>query len=397
MSELLVNAGLGETRIALLREGRLADFQVARDSEAMLTGNLYLGRVTKVLPAMQAAFVEIGAPRAGFLSLAEARPLSAKPEPAISDCVREGEALAVQVIREAEGEKGPRLTAKVTLPPELEARRKIARPPALLAAAPSLLERVLQDLPGDVARIGIDDGRTAEAARAWCRARRPELESRIAIVPAAFDTALEEEIALLFTSRVPLANGGWIAIEATEGFTAIDVNSGGFTASGGREQTSLAVNLEAAQEIGRQVRLRGIGGLIVADFIQMEDAAGTRLVQSVLTESLGGEVPADVTLSRAGLGVITRKRARPPLSRFSESCACRAPLTPESVALALLRAAEASARAAPGRPLTARAAPEVIQWLAAHAPGLELERRGLGRLKWESRTGPREAFDVSTG
>ena len=195
---------------------------------------------------------------------------------------------------------------------------------------------------------------------------------------------------------MPLANGGWITIEATEGFTAIDVNSGGFAASGGREETSMAVNLEAAQEIGRQVRLRGIGGLIVADFIQMEDAAGTRLVQSVLTESLGGDVPADVTLSRAGLGVITRKRARAPLSRFAESCACSR-LTPESVALALLRAADRQARAAPGRPIVARAAPEVTAWLTAHVPGLALERRGLARLRWETGAGPREAFDVSTG
>lgn len=394
MTELLVNAGLGETRIALVKDGRLEDFQVERDSEATLSGNIYLGRVTKVMPAMQAAFVDIGAARAGFLALREAMHLAKKPDPGISDCVREGEAVAVQVIRDAEGDKGPRLTAKFALNSDLRAVAMVAQPPSILEAAPDLLERVLRDLPGEVARIAIDDARTAQEMRAWCQDNRPDLESKIETVREAFDDALEGEIALLFAARVPLANGGWITIEATEGFTAIDVNSGSFAASCGREETSLAVNLEAAQEIGRQVRLRGIGGLIVADFIQMEDAASTRLVQSVLTQSLGGEVPADVTLSRAGLGVITRKRARPPLSRFTESCA-RARLTPETVALALLRAAGRQARAAPGREIVARATPEVTAWLTAHAAGLALERRGLARLRWESSAGPREAFDVS--
>ena len=105
MTELLVNAGLGETRIALVTDGRLADFQVARDSETTLTGNIYPGRVARVMPAMQAAFVEIGEARAGFLGLGEARHLASKPEPTISDCVREGEALAVEVIRDAAGRK----------------------------------------------------------------------------------------------------------------------------------------------------------------------------------------------------------------------------------------------------------------------------------------------------
>jgi ribonuclease G len=199
---------------------------------------------------------------------------------------------------------------------------------------------------------------------------------------------------------VPLPGGGWITIEATEGFTAIDVNSGGFAASGGREETSLAVNLEAAREIGRQIRLRGIGGLIVADFIQMEAAASAARVKAALVENLGG-VPADVSLSAAGLAVITRKRVRAPLSRFTEDCACcgggGTRPAPESVALALLRAAERSARAAPGREIVARAAPEVTAWLSAWmtAHPDALARRGVGRLRLETGAVSREAFDVS--
>jgi ribonuclease G len=398
MTELLVNAAIGEMRIAMMRDGRLEDFQVARDSEKQLTGNVYLGRVTKVMAAMQAAFVEIGEARAGFLALGEVRHLSDKTGPRISDCVREGETLVVEAIREGEGDKGPRLTAKVALAPIADSRGRTARAPALLQATPSLLERVLAGLPPEGVRIAIDEPRVAAAARRWCRDNRPDLESAIETAPIVFDDALEEEIARLFAPRLALEHGGWITIEAAEGFTAIDVNSGSFAASGGRRQTSLAVNLEAAQEIGRQIRLRGIGGLIVADFIQMQDAASTRLVEAVLTESLEGAVPAEVTLSRTGLAVITRKRARAPLSRFSEPCAVccgtGAQLTAESVALALLRAAERSARAAPGRALTVRAAPEVIEWLTAHARADALERRGLARLGFESRSGSRESFDV---
>ena len=400
---LLVNAGFGETRIALMADGRLADYQVARDSEKTLCGNIYLGRVTKVSAAMQAAFVDIGQARAGFLALPDARHLSRRPEPGISDCVREGEALAVQVTREGEGDKGPRLSAKVALTPEQETRRRMSRPPVLLEAAPSLLEQVLLGLPRDVTRIAIDDARTAEDLRARCRAARPDLEPRIETVRDAFDDALEEDIARLSAPRIALPGGGWITIEATEGFTAIDVNSGGYAASGGREETALAVNLEAAQEVARQIRLRAIGGLVVTDFIQMEDMAATRLVQSVLTKGLapvlGGEVPTDVTLSRTGLAVITRKRARPPLSRFSESCVhCAGSSlqpTAESVALSALRAAARSARAAPGRPVILRAAPEVVAWIRAHECGLA--RRGLAGLKLETRPGQREAFDVTTG
>jgi ribonuclease G len=212
-----------------------------------------------------------------------------------------------------------------------------------------------------------------------------------------FDDRLEEDIARLSAPRVMLGNGGWITIEAAEGFTAIDVNSGGFAASGGREQTALAVNLEAAQEIGRQLRLRGIGGLIVVDFIQMEAAASTKMVEAVLTQSLGDDAPTDVSLTRTALAVISRKRLRPPLSRFSESCACcdgiGARPTAESISLALLRAAERCARAAPGRPVIARAAPEVTGWLAAHAA----DRPIMARLRLEDSGGPREAFDVYAG
>jgi ribonuclease G len=399
MIRLLVNAAIGETRIALVKHGRLEDFQVERAGETALTGNIYEGRVTKVMTAIDAAFVDIAEGRPGFLALSEARHLSHKPAPVMSDCVREGEAVLVKAIREAEEGKGPRLTAKVTLSPETEARRKLSRAPALLQAAPSLLERILCDLPDDVAEIAVDNARTAEAARDWCRRVRPGLANRITATGEVFDDTLEEGIADLFASRVALDNGGWIAIEATEGFTAIDVNSGGFAASGGREQTGLAVNLEAAQAIGRQLRLRGIGGLIVVDFIQMEEVATTRLVESVLTDSLGHAAPTDITMARSGLAVITRKRARPPLSRLAERCACCAGAgtrpTPESVALALLRTAQRSARAAPGRALVARAAPEVIGWLERHAPALGLERYGLARLRFESRPGPHEMFDVS--
>src|SRR6185436_17323774 len=114
-----------------------------------------------------------------------------------------------------------------------------------------------------------------EAARAYCRRAMPEAEAKVELFSgpgALFDAYnLEDEIDRLINPKVPLPSGGWITIEGTEALTAVDVNSGSFTASTGLEETSLKVNLEAADEIGPQVRLRGVGGLIVVDFIHLGD------------------------------------------------------------------------------------------------------------------------------
>ena len=488
MSEILINAGAGEIRVALIADGRLEQIRFERTLGVergchSLVGDIVLGRVQRVTPAMQAAFVDIGHERTGFLALREAQALCGKSDATISDCVHEGQAILVQVIKDPIGDKGARLAAGVTLPgrllvmvpklseqdgqpglslsrriedettraallalgqkvqaavPEagfifrtaavgmaledliddakaqaetwrgIDQQRKAARPPATLYRDLGPIERTMRDLVrGDVTRVRIDDAEAAATARDYCRRAMPHMVAMIeTVAPPLFDDTLEEEIAGLAHPRVRLASGGWITLEATEALTAIDVNSGGFVQASGLEETSLTVNLEAAREIGRQLRLRAIGGLIVVDFIHLADAAHVARVLAALQESLAFDrTPVQISpMAEFGIVAITRKRTGEPLSRLtSHSCAaCRGAgrqPSPESVALELLRQVEREARAHPGRALVARAAPQVTDWLDQHADAVRaaLARRGAGRLSWDADPSKHtDRFDVQT-
>jgi ribonuclease G len=530
--EILINAGAGEIRTAVLEDGRLQELFIDRAldiggeevtrrrgglSGHSLIGNIILGRVQRVLPGMQAAFVDIGLDRAGFLGAREARCLAdipgfewstslraaaARPPdagphtrspsqnggdertPRISDCVREGDEVVVQVVKDPIGDKGARLSANVTVPgrllvlvpnqqgvalsrridderertrlialceqmiqedrdrlangagyivrsaaigaerdelredaerladtwaPVVEKRSR-ARAPALLHLDLDPIERIMRDeVDAATARVLVDDPEAMTAARAYCRRAMPAAESRIELFDGpgllfdAYD--LEEEVERLLQPRVPLASGGWITIEATEALTAIDVNSGSFTEATGLEETSLRVNLEAAEEIGRQLRLRGIGGLIVVDFIHVSEAANTKRILDALAQSLARDrTPTQISpMSEFGLVEVTRKRTRDPLARMmTESCrSCRGrgrTRSCESVAMQILRAVEREAAHVPGRPVHIRAAPDVIYWLDCHGVELHaaLARRRVPRVVFEPRSEfTREGFDVS--
>jgi ribonuclease G len=504
--EILINAGAGEIRVAIVEDGRLQelflertigleDGAVRRRADGRhghsLIGNIIVGRVQRVLPGMQAAFVDVGLDRAGFLGAREARCLADLPgfdeerAPRISDCVHEGEEILVQVVKDPIGEKGARLSANVTVPgrllvlvpnqpgialsrridDEIERARLIAAGEAMLAdannglvpgagyivrsaaigssladmtedaqrlaeswrpvmarrqsaVAPSTLyhdldpvERTMRDeVDALTARVLIDDAQAAEAARAYCRRAMPDAEDKIAVFTGpgmVFDLYnLEDEIELLASPRVPLPSGGWITIEGTEALTAVDVNSGSFTASTGLEETSLKVNLEAAQEIGRQLCLRGIGGLIVIDFIHLGEPDNIQSVLDALALSLAKDrTPTQISpMSEFGLVEITRKRIRDPLVKLMTECCrpCRGlgrTRTCDSVAYEVLRRVEREAAAAPGRPIIVRAAPDVVKWLEVHGEEVRagLARRGAGRVQFEARSEfAREGFDVGT-
>jgi ribonuclease G len=470
--ELLINAGVGETRIALVEDGRLQDFILERGFGPTQSriGDIVLGRVLRVVPGMQAAFVEIGQARPGFLALRDAAILAARDtDPAISDCVREGEAVLLQIIKDPVGEKGARLSADLSLAGHLlvmqplgnnlsvsrriddvaarggllklgqqvqaavpgagyilrteavgaslealidDARAlaqswqsiqqaaKIARPPATLHHELDVVARALRDLGSEaIRRIAIDDAAVAEAARAWCRRAMPGLEARIERAPApVFDEMLEDQIAGLFQPRVVLPSGGWILIEATEALTAIDVNSGPAGHSSGLAETALTTNLEAAREIGRQLRLRGIGGLIVIDFVQLQrDDHGARVVQALQDSLAHSGAPARISpMSEFGLVAVARKRLREPLEQMAYTPPQRH-ATAETVALALLRRVEREARANPGRELILRAPASVIDWLTARDADVRagLTRRGAGRVRFE--VSMKEGGDVVCG
>jgi ribonuclease G len=503
--EVLINAGAGEIRVAIVEDGKLQELFLERtmglDDGALkkksgrsghsLVGNIVLGRVQRVLPGMQAAFVDIGLDRAGFLGAREARCLADLPgfeddrAPKITDCVREGEAVVVQVVKDPIGEKGARLSANVTIPGRLlvmvpnqpgialsrriddeaerarlialgeqmiaeangtlipgagyivrsagigasfadfkedaerlaeawrpvMAKRQSASVPATLYHDLDPIERTMRDeVDALTERVLIDDREAAEAARAYCRRAMPDAESKVEFFEGSgmlFDLYdLEDEIELLMSPRVPLPSGGWITIEGTEALTAIDVNSGSFTASTGLEETSLAVNLEAGEEIGRQLCLRGIGGLIVIDFIHLNEAANIQSVLDVLTASLARDrTPTQISaMSEFGLVEITRKRIRDPLVKLMTEC-CRPcdgmgrKRTSGAVALEILRRVERQANAAPGKPIVVRAAPEIVRWLESHGEEVRpaLARRGAARVSFEPCDEfNREGFDVGT-
>ena len=502
--EVLINAGAGEFRVAVVEDGKLQELFLERtiglDDGALkkkgrsghsLIGNIILGRVQRVLPGMQAAFVDVGLDRAGFLGAREARCLADLPgfdeerTPKITDCVREGEEIVVQVVKDPIGEKGARLSANVTIPgrlmvlvpnqpgialsrriedeaerarliavgeqmiaedkgalvpnagyivrsagigatvqdfredaerlaeawrPVMERRRQMSVPSTLYHDLDPVERTMRDEIDAQTARVVIDDAHAYEAARAYCRRAMPEAEDRIELFNGPgmlFDTYdLEDEIERLVSTRVPLPSGGWITIEGTEALTAIDVNSGSFTASTGLEETSLKTNTEAADEIGRQLRLRGIGGLIVIDFIHVADPANIEKILAVLKESLAKDrTPTQISpMSEFGLVEITRKRIRDPLVKLMTEC-CRPcdghgrKRTRDAVALEVLRRVERQAVAAPGKQVVVRASPEIVRWMQTHDDEVRhaLARRGAPRVSFEARDEyVREGFDVGT-
>lgn len=473
--ELLIETGPFQTRIALIEDGRLAQLDFADPDDAgPLLGTVWLGRVTRVLPAIQAAFVEVGLARAGFLAAADARGL--KPgETRIERLVHEGQALAVQAVKEPVGEKGVKLSAAIALPgrylvltpgrPGLSVSRRIgdaaertrleaALAPllgddggilrtaaegadaALLAAdvarlnavaadiarrraaaqAPAELWRdadpvlrALRDLAGPrVGRIRIDGAETFARARAWARDAAPELETRLERFDgpgALFDLHdVESEIARALAPRVELPSGGAIRFGATAALTAIDVDTGRQT--GGRDfaRTAQAANREAAHEIARQIRLRGIGGLIVIDFVHADQAAAQADVVAELRAALARD-PAPLRvlpMSDLGLVEMTRRRTGESLeSRLTEACdACdgrgRRP-TVRAVLAGLGHRLMREARARPGLPLTVTCAPELAAVLAGE-PAERLSRTVGARIAVVPEAArPRDSVDVRLG
>jgi ribonuclease G len=408
-SELLVNATPPETRVALLEDGRVVEVLHERRTKSGLVGNVYLGRVHRVLPGMQAAFVSIGLERDAFLYVEDVAPrpaefdfgdvetAAAEPDagseredrPRIDDLLKEGQEIVVQVTKDAMGGKGPRVTAGISLPGRAlvylpgareigisrritdEAERErlrailerlggegglIARTAALdlseedfrpdyryltdLAAriarrresvgAPALLHRELdlaarsvRDLAGpDCATIRVDDERTRDRLKELLESISPVLASRLELFegpPPLFEAfGVEAQIENALRSRVTLPSGGSLVIHQTEALVAIDVNTGRFVGKDALEETVYAVNLEAAPEVARQIRLRDLSGLLVVDFIDMEEPAHRGAVFARFEEELARDRARTrvLPLSEFGLIEVTRQRSRGNIERL---------------------------------------------------------------------------------
>ncbi len=478
--ELLVNVMPGEIRAAVVADGSLVELYIERRRRASMVGNVYLGRVERVIPGMDAAFVDIGTGRAGFIGLDAARegdvPGGRNAGGRIADYLTEGQAISVQVVKDAIGRKGAQLTRRIALPGrslvytptqtriavsrqiedegeqarlsglmagiaerdegfilrtaaagaeadelardaeflrllwvDVEASRDQVDAPALLHAELAPLLRIFRDHVRDgMSAIRIDSGEGCAEARAFCARFMPRMEPRIEMhdgaepVFARYD--VEDEIARAGESRIALPSGGGAVIESTEALTAIDVNSGSYTGAARLADTALHTNLEAAAEIARQIRLRNIGGLIVIDFIHMEDDDHWEQVITAVERGLAMDRTHSrvIGLTGAGLIEVTRRRRRESLTQtLNESCPpCTGTgriASAETVAYEVMRALRQEARhGAPGT-LAVSAAAEVIDALEDEASAAFDELAGtLGRNVMLNRAAGygRDQFDI---
>lgn len=391
---LLISAQPGETRIAWLDGGKLCDLVVLRDDRPWLVDNLYLGRVTARDPGLAAAFVDIGRDRPGLLPLNEA-----------PKGLSEGDAVAVRVTRAPQAEKGPRLTG-CRLPAALRTEAERLSPPALLRAAEDPFEAALAATPPPDA-IVIDDPACFAQAQARLAAR-PEGLDRLSLdldPETPFEReGVEAAIEALLEPRVALASGGHLLVEPVNTLTAIDVNSGGAGGRDGPASQALAVDLEAAAEIPRQLRLRGLSGLIVIDFLALREAAARQRVAEALKDGLkqdprSGRVQA---MRHSGLVEMTLRRARPALHELlTEPCGLGGlgglgrTKDPVTLAYEALRAARRAALGSPGGKIALAAGARVIAALQGPAAAAlaDFEAR-FGRPLDLRAQAPSEKFEI---
>jgi len=402
--EILINVTPSETRAALLENGVLQEIFIERSARRGLISNIYNGRVSRVLPGMQAAFVDIGLERTAFLHASDIARNGAAGEtanedlPDIRSLVREGDRLLVQVVKDPLGNKGARLTTFITLPSRhlvllprsssvgisaridqdeererlrllveelldehnlecgaivrtvaegcnrealeadleylvrlwdvIQERCREGSVQHLVNEDLSLPLRVLRDLvTSDVETILVDSRPDFEAMQEFAATFLPGVEKRLEHYKRRrpiFDMhGIEDEIRKALDRSIPLKSGGYLIFDQTEAMTTIDVNTGAYVGHRNLEETIYKTNLEAAMAIARQLRLRNLGGIIIIDFIDMEEASHRENVLAVLEQSLESDhARHQITpLSPLGLVEMTRKRTRESLQHIlCEDC-----------------------------------------------------------------------------
>jgi ribonuclease G len=404
--EILVNITPQETRVAVLDAGQVQELVVERAASRGLVGNIYMGKVARVLPGMQSAFVDIGLERAAFLHVADlwgnrksngeaGKSEGGKP---IEKLLAEGQPVLVQVLKDALGTKGARLSTQLSvagrllvylpqdshigisqriedeagraalreklkelIPPEekggfilrtlaegadeaalradiaylrslwrdIHERSTGAQPPKLVYQDLSLAQRVLRDMVSEsTAAVRIDSRENFQKLDAFAQAYMPALRGKLEHFsgerPLFEVHNVEQEIEKALARRVDLKSGGTLVIDQTEAMTTVDVNTGGFVGSRNFDDTVFKTNLEAAQAIARQLRLRNLGGIIVVDFIDMDSAEHRAAVLEEFRRALARDRMRITVSGFTALGLVemTRKRTRESLAHvLCEPCA----------------------------------------------------------------------------
>src|SRR4051812_17878908 len=433
--EMLINVSEGEEcRIALLENGRLEELYMERTSSTSHVGNIYKGKVTNVEASIQAAFVDFGLGRNGFLHISDLMPtyfgrkgedivetvgkkMARRDRPPIQRCLRRGDEIIVQIIKEGIGTKGPTLSSYLSIPgkylvmmpgvgkmgvsqkiedeverrrlrqildglkppkdvgfiirtagvgkskleierdlkyltrlwEQLEKKRLAAKGPAELYAEGDLVTRTVRDFfSADIERLIVDNADVAERVKEVIKITTPRTKNKVELyeetVPLFHKYGIEREIERMYSRHVPLPSGGSLVIDSTEAIVAIDVNSGKFREHNDAEMTAFKTDMEAADEIPRQLKLRDLGGVIICDFIDLRYERHRRELEERLHENLKKDRAKTKVLRMSQFGIIemTRQRMRPSLKRsiYSDCPHCKGAglvKTHESMALDVMR------------------------------------------------------------
>ncbi len=399
MEDILINITPEETRVAVLQDGVVQELHIERRATRGLAGNICLGKVARVLPGMQSAFVDIGLERSGFLHVADIWEYRREQEqaPPIERLLREGDTVLVQVVKDPIGTKGARLSTQISLagrmlvylpqdphigisqriedeaertqlkerlqklvPPDEKGgfiirtsaenateqdfasdlaylrtlwgriceRQRDSAAPSTLYQELSLAQRALRDIATEQTSVILIDSRENFARlQQFAIHFVPRTEGKISHYTGErplFDLyQIDAEIERALARRVDLKSGGYLIIDQTEAMTTIDVNTGGFVGTRNFDDTIFKTNLEAAQSIARQLRLRNLGGIIVVDFIDMENTEHQDAVLAEFRKALARD-RTRLTVSgftQLGLVEMTRKRTRESLAHvLCEPC-----------------------------------------------------------------------------
>ena len=447
--EILVNVTPMETRVALVENGATQDIHIERSANRGHVGNIYAGKVVRVMPGMQAAFIDLGTDRTGFIHVADIVSGSAavKAKASIGDHLHDGKKVIVQVTKDPLGSKGARLSTELSVssrylvympggdhvgisqqiddPDERERlqqmlaegleqepldvpggfilrtaaegtgleeiladlrflkrlwaavsrRAKAASRPELLYEDLPLHLRTIRDLarPG-VEKIRIDSRESYDALRVFCDAYVPEvavlLEHYHGDRPLFDIYGIEDDIRKALERKVELKSGGYLIIDQTEAMTTIDVNTGSFVGRRNQAETILKTNLEAATTLARQLRMRNLGGIIIVDFIDMQDEEHRRQVHRTLEKAMSRDPARNkiTGVSELGLVEMTRKRTRESLGQVlcepCPTCNGKGQLkTPETVCYEVFREILRAERQFTPRQFLVLASQEVVDLL----------------------------------
>ncbi len=466
-----------ECRAVVIENGKLAEIIVEHSSQELVKGNIYLGVLSRVEPAIEAAFVDFGGKKYGFLPFKDVLPDSylqtgeRKARTRIQDVLVRGQKILVQVVKESRDAKGPSLTNAVTIPGrfmvlmvssdssgisrkiEDEAERKKmkeimsdmgvparmgviirtaglgrtkaelqkdmqallkiwetiekevdnpeAKAPCLLYEGPDMVVRTVRDhFTNDTSEIMVDDQDSFNALSDFMKLVMPRMRNRIKFYndtkPIFSQFNIEEQIESIYNRRVELPSGGSIVIDIGEAMVSIDVNSGRTTGASALEETATKTNLEAAEEIARQLRLRDLGGLIVIDFIDMSQKKNKALLEKQMKLACKLD-KARINLSRIsrfGLLEMSRQRLAPPVKEgfFMDCPHCRGIghiKTESSAALGVIRKIQEHLAAGNVKVMQVKLSTQIAKYLLNNKMKslLDLEEKNGVDIQFDSQEG----------